>query len=81
MAESGFTQDSANASNDISYGLILKNTSAKYAALDVSVSVEFVDTLGRIWGKGKEGSFYPFHFELGPTRLLYGFKISATSAN
>ena len=41
----------------------------------------FVDTLGRIWGKGKEGSFYPFHFELGPTRLLYGFKISAKAAN
>jgi hypothetical protein len=39
----------------------------------------FVDTLGRIFGKGKEGRYYPFHIEVGNKK--YGFKISARAAN
>lgn len=33
----------------------------------------FTDASGRIWGKGNEGKFYPFHFDYGT--LQYGFKI------
>jgi hypothetical protein len=39
----------------------------------------FVDTKGRIFGKGKDGSWYPYHFEYG--KQLIGYKLSAMAAN
>jgi hypothetical protein len=39
----------------------------------------FTDLQGRIWGKGDDGSFYPFHFEY--CKKLYGFRLAAKAAN
>lgn len=39
----------------------------------------FCDTLGRIWGKGENGIYYPYHFNRGKT--LYGYRISKKAAN
>lgn len=39
----------------------------------------FTDTMGRIWGKGNDGTFYPFHFEYGKKKL--GYRISALALN
>lgn len=39
----------------------------------------FTDTLGRIWGKGNDGTFYPFHFEYG--NKLLGYRIAALALN
>jgi len=39
----------------------------------------FSDSRGRLWGKGKDGSFYPFHFEYGSLRI--GYRISRMAAN
>jgi hypothetical protein len=39
----------------------------------------FTDMLGRIWGKGEGGKFYPFHFEYG--KKLIGYRISALALN
>ena len=37
------------------------------------------DRLGRIWGKGKEGKFYPYHLEYG--KKLYGIRLAVVAAN
>lgn len=39
----------------------------------------FVDVLGRIWGRGTGGYFYPFHFEHGSK--LYGYRLASTALN
>jgi hypothetical protein len=40
----------------------------------------FADSLGRIWGKSKDGeSYYPFHYEYGKKK--YGIRISKKAAN
>jgi hypothetical protein len=39
----------------------------------------FLDFSGRIWGKGKDNSFYPFHLEYG--KQLIGLKISKKALN
>lgn len=39
----------------------------------------FTDALGRIWGKGNDGTFYPFHFEYN--NVLIGYRISALGLN
>jgi hypothetical protein len=38
-----------------------------------------VDSLGRIWGKGDGGRYYPFHFEYG--KKIYGYRLATTAAN
>lgn len=38
-----------------------------------------VDNRGRIWGKGKDGGYFPFHFEYG--KLLYGYRVARLAAN
>lgn len=37
------------------------------------------DELGRIWGKGTDGSYYPLHLEVGTK--LYGLKMPKKAAN
>jgi hypothetical protein len=37
------------------------------------------DSNGRIWGRGEDGTFYPFHFSRGKT--LIGYRISKRAAN
>jgi len=39
----------------------------------------FSDLTGRLWGKGENEIFYPFHFEYG--NKLIGYKISKRAAN
>ena len=39
----------------------------------------FTDTLGRIWGKGENGKYYPYHFNRGKT--LYGYRMAKKAAN
>jgi hypothetical protein len=39
----------------------------------------FTDRDGRLWGRGKDGYLYPFHFEYG--KKLIGYRISARAAN
>ena len=39
----------------------------------------FTDALGRVWGKGEDGRFYPFHFNIG--KKLYGYRISKKAVN
>ena len=38
----------------------------------------FLDTYGRVWGKGKE-KYYPYHFNIGPKN--YGFRVAKKAAN
>lgn len=39
----------------------------------------FTDTLGRVWGKGENGKYYPFHFKSG--KSLIGYRVSIRAAN
>ncbi len=39
----------------------------------------FTDTLGRVWGKGENGKYYPFHFNKG--KRLFGYRLSKRAAN
>lgn len=39
----------------------------------------FTDLNGRIWGKGEDGYYYPFHFNKGTT--IIGYRISKRAAN
>ncbi len=39
----------------------------------------FTDKLGRIWGRGEDSRFYPFHFNIG--KKLYGFRVAKKAAN
>lgn len=39
----------------------------------------FTDSMGRIWGKGQDGSYYPFHFNKGSK--LFGYRLPKLAAN
>ena len=39
----------------------------------------FTDSLGRVWGRGQNGTFYPFHIEYGKKK--YGIRIAKKAAN
>ena len=39
----------------------------------------FTDTLGRVWGRGENGKYYPFHFNKGKT--LIGYRLPQKAAN
>ena len=39
----------------------------------------FTDTHGRVWGKGENGFYYPYHFNRGKT--LIGYRIPTKAAN
>ncbi len=39
----------------------------------------FADTLGRLWGKGEDGRYYPFHFTSFGENI--GYRVSARAAN
>jgi len=39
----------------------------------------FADSLGRVWGKGVDGIYYPFHFNKG--KILIGYRLSKMAAN
>lgn len=39
----------------------------------------FTDTNGRIWGKGEDGRYYPFHFNHGAK--VIGYRITKRAAN
>lgn len=39
----------------------------------------FTDSNGRIWGKGENGIYYPYHLEYGKKK--YGLRISTKAAN
>ena len=38
-----------------------------------------VDSLGRIWGRGEKGYFFPYHFDYG--KKNYGFRLAVTASN
>lgn len=39
----------------------------------------FADALGRIWGKGEDGLYYPFHFK--SFGAIIGYRMSTRAAN
>jgi hypothetical protein len=39
----------------------------------------FTDANGRIWGKGEDGFFYPFHFKQGST--VIGYRLTKRAVN
>jgi hypothetical protein len=39
----------------------------------------FADRNGRVWGKGNEGKYYPYHLEYG--KKLYGIRLAQVAAN
>ena len=39
----------------------------------------FTDSDGRVWGKGENGIYYPYHYEYGKKK--YGLRISKKAAN
>ena len=39
----------------------------------------FTDNFGRVWGKGDNGTYYPFHFEF--YKKLYGYRLATKAAN
>jgi hypothetical protein len=39
----------------------------------------FTDTLGRLWGKGEDSIYYPFHFNYG--NKLIGYRLIKKAAN
>jgi hypothetical protein len=39
----------------------------------------FTDVNGRVWGKGENGKYYPFHFKSG--KSLIGYRLSERAAN
>jgi len=51
----------------------------KMMKIGFEANVLFTDSMGRIWGKGEGGKYYPFHFDKGPK--LYGFRLSKKAAN
>lgn len=40
----------------------------------------FTDSNGRLWGKGKEGGYFPYHFE-DENHNLYGYRLSKNAFN
>lgn len=51
----------------------------KWMKIGFEEGILFLDTLGRIWGRGKDGRFYPYHFNIGKT--FYGFRMAEKAAN
>lgn len=51
----------------------------KFLKIGIEDNFLFTDQLGRVWGKGKNNNYYPFHFNIGKT--LYGIRLSNTAAN
>lgn len=39
----------------------------------------FTDSDGRVWGKGENGIYYPYHYEYGSKK--YGIRIANKAAN
>jgi hypothetical protein len=39
----------------------------------------FTDSRGQIWGRGNDGRFFPYHFNVG--KKLYGFRLSTLASN
>lgn len=39
----------------------------------------FTDADGRVWGEGKDGTYYPYHYEYGSKK--YGIRIAWKAAN
>ena len=39
----------------------------------------FADPNGRIWGRGENGVYFPYHFNVGST--LYGYRIAKQASN
>ncbi len=54
-------------------------TAVKWYKMCLGDTGLFLDTDGRIWGRGKDGYFYPYHFEYG--KKLFGYRVSAKAAN
>lgn len=50
VMKSGFTQNTNDVGDLISYGLILRNSNSSLSALDVKVTTTFLDSLGRSVG-------------------------------
>jgi hypothetical protein len=51
----------------------------KWFKIGVEDNFLYVDSLGRIWGMGEKGYFYPYHFNVG--KKLYGYRMSVMAAN
>lgn len=39
----------------------------------------FLDSLGRVWGRGNDGEFWPLHFERG--KELIGYRIASKAVS
>jgi hypothetical protein len=50
----------------------------RWLRFGVEGGVMFIDKLGRVFGKGKDG-YYPYHFEY--KNKLYGYRIAVRAAN
>jgi hypothetical protein len=46
----------------------------KWLKIGAEAGFLFVDSLGRIWGRGKDNIFYPYHFDIGNKN--YGFRLA-----
>lgn len=53
--------------------------SVKWLVLGVQSGFICIDTMGRLWGAGDHGSYYPYHFQHGTN--LYGYKVSTRASN
>lgn len=51
----------------------------KWFKIGVEEGFLLTDALGRIWGRGDKGYFFPYHFNVG--KKLYGYRVSAVAAN
>lgn len=51
----------------------------KWLRLGAKENFLFVDVLGRIWGKGDNGYYYPYHFDYG--KKVYGVRLAVMAAN
>jgi hypothetical protein len=52
----------------------------KWLRIGVEAGFMWIDTLGRIWGKGTESDYYyPYHFDTFGKK--YGFRVSAQASN
>ncbi len=51
----------------------------KFLKLGFEESYLFTDTDGRVWGKGEDGRYYPYHFSSGKKKI--GYRLPKKAAN
>lgn len=51
----------------------------KWLKIGMDAKFLFADPSGRIWGRGENNIYFPYHFNVGKT--LYGYRISKSASN